>query len=67
MVANILATSSILLEKPHSLSYQEHILKNLRFAQPDDYIFFSDPDEIPNPQIFKNFNLVKKYGIFFLV
>ncbi len=44
---------------------REHILKNLHFAKSDDYIFFSDPDEIPNPQIFKNFNLVKKYGIFY--
>ena len=31
----------------------------------DDYVFFSDPDEIPNPQVFKNFSLVKKYGIFY--
>ena len=44
---------------------REFILEHLTFAQPDDYVFFSDPDEIPNPQIFKNFNLVKKYGIFY--
>ena len=44
---------------------REFILEHLSFAQPDDYVFFSDPDEIPNPQIFKNFNLVKKYGIFY--
>ena len=25
---------------------------------------FSDPDEIPNPKILKNFDLKKKYGIF---
>ena len=28
-------------------------------------IFFSDPDEIPNPKLLINFNLKKKYGIFF--
>ena len=28
-------------------------------------IFFSDPDEIPNPKILNNFELKKKYGIFF--
>ena len=27
-------------------------------------IFFSDPDEIPNPNFLKNFVLKKKYGIF---
>ncbi len=35
------------------------------FAEEDDYIFFSDPDEIPNPKILLNFDLKKKYGIFF--
>ena len=45
---------------------REHILENLNFVNADDYIFFSDPDEIPKPQILKNFNLEKKYGIFFL-
>ncbi len=44
---------------------REFILENLSFAEPDDYIFFSDPDEIPDPKIFENFNLDKKYGIFF--
>ena len=43
---------------------REHILKNLRFAQPDDYIFFSDPDEIIRPELLVNFNLREKYGIF---
>ena len=43
---------------------REYILKNLDFADDDDYIFFSDPDEIPQPEIIKNFNLNKKYGIF---
>ena len=27
--------------------------------------FFSDPDEIPNPSLLINFNLKKRYGIFF--
>ncbi len=43
---------------------REHIIKNLDFANKEDYIFFSDPDEIPNPKSLKNFNLKKKYGIF---
>ena len=34
------------------------------FANPEDYIFFSDPDEIPRPEILLNFELKKKYGIF---
>ena len=44
---------------------RDYILKNLNFADPEDYIFFSDPDEIINPEILKNFELKKKYGIFF--
>jgi len=43
---------------------REYLLKNLNFAEDEDYIFFSDPDEIPNPKILKNFELKKKYGIF---
>ena len=43
---------------------REFLLKNLNFANGDDYIFFSDPDEIPRPEILKNFDLKKKYGIF---
>ena len=43
---------------------REFLLKNLNFANDDDYIFFSDPDEIPRPEILKNFNLKRKYGIF---
>ena len=43
---------------------RDYILKNLDFASPDDYIFFSDPDEIPDPDILSNFKLEKKYGIF---
>ena len=44
---------------------REYLLNNLNFLNKDDYIFFSDPDEIPNPKILKNFQLKKKYGIFF--
>ena len=63
----------IIMEKPfprntnlweNQAIQREHILENLNFVEADDYIFFSDPDEIPDPQILKNFNLVKKYGIF---
>tara|TARA_B110001452_G_scaffold220254_1_gene192467 strand:+ start:660 stop:1469 length:810 start_codon:yes stop_codon:yes gene_type:complete len=43
---------------------REFILENINFANDEDYIFFSDPDEIPNPNILKNFKLNKKYGIF---
>ena len=40
---------------------REYMLENLNFVEDNDYIFFSDPDEIPDPLIFKNFNLEKKY------
>ena len=43
---------------------REFILENLSNVEPNDYIFFSDPDEIPDPKIFQNFDLKKKYGIF---
>ena len=46
-------------------AYQrDYMLSRIPNAKPDDYIMFSDPDEIPNPKILKNFNLKKKYGIF---
>ena len=44
---------------------REHLLKKLNNFEDNDYIFFSDPDEIPNPYLLKNFYLKKKYGIFF--
>ena len=28
----------------------ENLFKGIKFAKPDDYIIFSDPDEIPNPK-----------------
>ncbi len=43
---------------------REFILKNLNFTNDNDLIFFSDPDEILNPKLLKNFTLKKKYGIF---
>ena len=43
---------------------REYLLNNLNFVDNDDYIFFSDPDEIPRPELLINFTLKKKYGIF---
>ena len=43
---------------------REYIFKALELATDDDYIMFSDPDEIPNPNILKELNLQNKYGIF---
>ena len=38
---------------------REHIFKALELAKDDDYIMFSDPDEIPNPNNLKQLNLQK--------
>ena len=63
----------IVLEKPfpkntnawqNQAIQRDYIIKKLNFAKDNDYIFFSDPDEILNPEILKNFDLKKKYGIF---
>lgn len=43
---------------------REFILENLDHINGEDYIFFSDPDEIPNPEKLKTINLKYKYGIF---
>lgn len=43
---------------------REKIFEGLENCKEDDYIMFSDPDEIPNPSLLKNFSLKKKYGIF---
>jgi len=46
-------------------AYQrEKILKGLSDSRENDLIMYSDSDEIPNPNIIKNINLKKKYGIF---
>ena len=45
-------------------SYQrERIIDGLYDATDEDYIIFSDSDEIPNPKILENFSLKKKYAI----
>ena len=43
---------------------REYIFRGLTTAGPNDYIMFSDPDEIPRPEILKKLVLTKKYGIF---
>jgi beta-1,4-mannosyl-glycoprotein beta-1,4-N-acetylglucosaminyltransferase len=43
---------------------RDFMLANLNFADDDDYIFFSDPDEIPDPKFLIDFKLNKKFGIF---
>ena len=46
-------------------AYQrDYMLKNLSHLNENDYIFFSDPDEIINPKLLDNFTLKRKYGIF---
>ena len=45
--------------------YQRNFIFNyLKDLDDNDYIMFSDPDEIPNPKLLKNLNLKKKFGIF---
>jgi beta-1,4-mannosyl-glycoprotein beta-1,4-N-acetylglucosaminyltransferase len=43
---------------------REFIFNGLNLANDEDYIMFSDPDEIPNPEKLRNLNLQNKYGIF---
>jgi|TARA_B110000444_G_scaffold214465_1_gene211778 beta-1,4-mannosyl-glycoprotein beta-1,4-N-acetylglucosaminyltransferase len=43
---------------------REYLLKCTDFLSPNDYILFSDPDEIINPKALKKFSLRKRYGIF---
>ena len=43
---------------------REFIFHGIKDANPDDFIMFSDPDEIPNPKLLPNILLRKKYGIF---
>ena len=63
----------LVLEKPfknkdnlwkNQAEQREYIFKGLQKADPDDYVMFSDPDEIPRPELLKNLSLKKKYGIF---
>ena len=44
---------------------REYLLNNLNFADKDDYIFFSDPDEIPRPELLINFTLKKNMEYFY--
>tara|TARA_X000000950_G_C13881364_1_gene647001 strand:+ start:753 stop:1568 length:816 start_codon:yes stop_codon:yes gene_type:complete len=43
---------------------REKILEHIQDASSEDYIMYSDSDEIPNPEKLKNFILKKKFGIF---
>jgi beta-1,4-mannosyl-glycoprotein beta-1,4-N-acetylglucosaminyltransferase len=43
---------------------REKILEGLNNCHENDYVMFSDPDEIPNPNLLKKFFLKRKYGIF---
>ena len=43
---------------------REFIVNGLKLAKENDYILFSDPDEIPRPSELENLNLDSKYGIF---
>ena len=43
---------------------RDYMLKKLSYLDENDYIFFSDPDEIVKPEFLQDFNLKKKYGIF---
>lgn len=64
-----------LLEKPfpqytnrweNQAIQRDYLLECLNFVDPEDYIFFSDPDEIINPDLLNSFNLNNKFGIFML-
>lgn len=43
---------------------REKILEFIKDASNDDYIMYSDSDEIPNPKKLENFSLKKKYAVF---
>jgi beta-1,4-mannosyl-glycoprotein beta-1,4-N-acetylglucosaminyltransferase len=43
---------------------REFIFNGLNNAKPEDFIMFSDPDEIPHPETLASLKLNKKYGIF---
>jgi beta-1,4-mannosyl-glycoprotein beta-1,4-N-acetylglucosaminyltransferase len=43
---------------------REYIFEGIKEATEEDFIIFSDPDEIPNPEKLDNLKLCKKYGIF---
>ena len=64
-----------LLEKPfpkntnpweNQAIQREYLLNCTDFADKEDYIFFSDPDEIIRPELLIDFELKNKYGIFMM-
>ena len=47
---------------------REFLLNSLdSFVRENDFVFFSDPDEIPNPSLLINFNLKKNMVFFFKI
>ena len=44
---------------------REFIFDGIKDASNEDYIMFSDPDEIPNPKAIKNLDLKKNLEFFF--
>jgi len=44
---------------------REILINHLSIYDQEDYIMYSDADEIPNPLVLRNINLNNKYGIFF--
>ena len=70
---NLRKIKHFILEKPfpknnsawqNQAIQREFLLDCTATAKPNDYILFSDPDEIPRPEILYNFELNRKYGIF---
>ncbi len=45
---------------------REKIFDGIKDARADDYIMYSDSDEIPNPEVLKKIRLNKKYAIFMM-
>ena len=43
---------------------REKIFNGIKDASNDDYIIYSDSDEIPNPNLLKDFSMNHKFGIF---
>ena len=49
----------------HAEGFQrDKLFDGIKDAEEDDYIVFSDSDEIPNPKLLKDIKLKKKFGIF---
>ena len=45
---------------------REMIFEGIKNANSEDFIMYSDSDEIPNPEAIKRIKLIKKYGIFLM-